>query len=772
MKHFLTILLLAAATVNGAQWYVSPSGAGAKDGQSWDTAWALGDIVWGGGGVNPGDTINLDGGATSQRYTATTDGMFTIGLRGTPSSRITIRVGQDEGHNGNVIFDGAHAYSELIYGQDVGGYVTIDGEYNGACHWYFTNVVHGTDPEAYVVNFHGNMVAPTNTIIRYLDIEAYAGGIDAKFIHGGQVEHCKIVGVRGKCAIYMVGSQMHNESGVYVGEPGWDKTILNNNVVQCYHLAGQGNGPDGLETSWGCTIYSNSIHGEVGSIIPAEHQDLIQQQGQYWKIYNNEIWNSGDSCVDHDTMGGSAVCYGYIYNNVFRNDDGNGTCGVRLYNSYGWAFSSVHDIWIEGNTFADFSKQLAADGVTRYGAALSLRSPNSASSANDTHIRNNIFYNCGGGYSCVMLENINLAQLDFDYNVVNAGAHGNTSISGATQAHGQTGAPTFAVYTEYNPNNDYHLKASDTVATDNGVVVDTYTKDKDNVTRGASYDIGAYEGAGGSPDTNPFVTLSLTSTNFGYVRVGDTRTVSIGVTNIGTNALVGTATGAASPWSVTAGGTYNLTSGNGQTLTVQYAPSATNSADSCIITFPGASNAASFSLNAKAYPLLSGLAFTPEQCLSEQPIVVSNGVAYWTAQITTPASAGRLTVGILATNAGTYYLSNNIYAAGDGANSIYVSADNEPTEPGNVWDIYPYQSYWTNLPAANRGSSGDPNADEFNPKSWTFSAGTYHRFIICTREPDTLMGTWTIGAPSGEAPPAVTNLVIINNLNAEKFEAK
>jgi hypothetical protein len=82
-------------------WYVDADAPGSANGTSWTDAWtSLSEINW--SAVQPGDTIDLSGGAASEVYY----GRCSVGKSGTPGNLITIRGSSDPGHNGSVIIDG------------------------------------------------------------------------------------------------------------------------------------------------------------------------------------------------------------------------------------------------------------------------------------------------------------------------------------------------------------------------------------------------------------------------------------------------------------------------------------------------------------------------------------------------------------------------------------------------------------------------------------------------------------------------------------------
>ena len=114
---------------SGTSWYVDNAATGANNGTSWQNAWrSPANVVWGASGVKAGDTLYISGGSTSKTYLADRNNFLNVGASGTAHSRITIRVGQEVGHNGQVIFDAGGVYSGLIRAAD---YVTVDGEVNG-----------------------------------------------------------------------------------------------------------------------------------------------------------------------------------------------------------------------------------------------------------------------------------------------------------------------------------------------------------------------------------------------------------------------------------------------------------------------------------------------------------------------------------------------------------------------------------------------------------------------------------------------------------------
>jgi hypothetical protein len=85
----------------GAYHYVDNAASGLNTGTSWNDAWeSLMDINW--SVINPGDTIYISGGSTSQKYNE----KLVVGASGTTAKPITITKGKDIKHDGIAIIDG------------------------------------------------------------------------------------------------------------------------------------------------------------------------------------------------------------------------------------------------------------------------------------------------------------------------------------------------------------------------------------------------------------------------------------------------------------------------------------------------------------------------------------------------------------------------------------------------------------------------------------------------------------------------------------------
>ena len=484
-------------------WYVDNAASGANNGTSWSNAWQnFANINW--SSVQPGDTVYISGGSSSKSYFET----LTISKAGTANSRVIIKTGQDAGHTGKVIIDGQFARSNNINFTSSAGYVSIDGSRNGQI-----NMVIQHSQNDGIFDKSANHIE-----LAYLEIQNNGNNgsgdgydVDVSTAPGGnKIHHCSIHD----------NYQDQIRGYIQASAPGFSYYDIYENDIYNIH-------DDGIEmNAGGLVIRDNRIHTRTSGDGDG-HPDGIQIEGaEYLKIYNNEIYDlstsdkgdfSSNALLFVDPVGNSGNRHAhdiYIYNNL-------------LYETYapftdvlvrGISFKlesnmeSAADIYIVNNTIVD---------VPFWGMSVTF---NFKSNVQNVFVENNILYNAaqiadknlffigrsgGGGFS--IGSHGEGKDVTFDYNLINPGQAGNTNISFhgtkysyaafktqfGVQQNEVTTAPEFMFYQPNDVLNDYHLKATDTSAKNQGVALSKtfLAEDKDGTARphGLSWDIGAFE---------------------------------------------------------------------------------------------------------------------------------------------------------------------------------------------------------------------------------------------------------------------------------------
>ena len=129
-------------------------------------------------------------------------------------------------------------------------------------------------------------------------------------------------------------------------------------------------------------------------------------------------------------------------------------------------------------------------------------------------------------------------------------------------------------------------------------------------------------------------------------------------------------------------------------------------------------------------PPVASLNFEAEIGAIASPFYIAGGVVQQDS-MTGIANSGRAAWQFTATNAGSYTVNVVLNAPSEGANSVFINIDGEPTDPTMIWDI-PVTTAFQSRAAAWRGK-GLFNMPEFVPKLWTLSLGP-HMLVIRGRE--------------------------------------
>ncbi len=423
----------------------------------------------------------------------------------------------DANHNGTAVFDydalGETATEDAITMVNR-HYITINGNVKGQNHIVFKNLrnitgnPHGVgegSTEANCITGTGN----SNIVIDHIDfincnnpIRLRGGGA------GNEVMHSNLKEVRGDVAIMIDG-----------GANRWDANKIHDNYIELlYNTAAPPNqansrygGPDGIQTSSGMSIYNNTFRYVKTSVYTStQHPDILQIQGNFIKVFNNEFINIADSGIDYDCYSNSTPHDVWIYNNLFRIVELIDTYPeyFRFYISMDRPLTSITNFKILNNTFADNT----GANHTGYTAVRfnGFRKNNPAGSGNE--IENNIFYNCGNGsqYPDILIAHSNGFTDDsftFDANIYynnnnsafiqyNGTGYSASEWIALKEPHGKTDAPLFVRYSPNSADNDFHLAPGDKTAGNSGISLSRYfNDDKDGKPRpqGSGWSIGAYQ---------------------------------------------------------------------------------------------------------------------------------------------------------------------------------------------------------------------------------------------------------------------------------------
>lgn len=717
-------------------------------------------MVWGSAGVKAGDTLYISGGSTSKVYTES----WAVGASGTAAS--PIRIGIDASnpqHNGLVIFDYDFAGDLATFNGITchRSHIIFDGEVNGQSRLVISNLRNYLNRYA-CYGLYAN--STTGVVVNHLLSTNCNNPVRIASSTGFRVSNCGFYQVRGDAAIDAGGS-----SG------GWDANLVYSNRFEllCNYAIPSGKssayvGPDGVQCSHGLSVFRNTFLSRPTSIYTSDqHTDDLQATGNYLKIYENEFINVGDSIFDYDCYANANPHDVWIYNNVFRitNSFDQYPEYFRLYASFN-SVASISNFKIFNNTFIDNNFPYRVIRFDMFRA-----SP----TASGIEIKNNLFYNCGGGNSAspiIYIENstgftsdsfsfgnnIYYSPTASQYVVFRGTTYTTVNWVNTQEPTGSTAAPAFVSYAPFAPGNNFRLAAADTVARNRGVsLASFFTTDKDGNPRGTDggWDIGAYEFQFSGPNTNPIAYVAPASIYFGSVPVGGSAQTNFTIQNRGGGILSGAIT-AAAPFSVVSGSSFQLASNQSQVVTVRYSPTGPGAHAQTLMVSGG--GGATVQLGGTAWAVLPGNTFESYAGTISAPFVTNSG-GYISQPIATGlAGSGSAVYGFRITNAGNYVVAVNLNAADDAANSLFVNIDGEPTDPAMIWDI-PVTSGFETRVASWRGK-GTFDQNEFVPVVFYLTADT-HRLVIRGREAGVQVGRITLSPLTVARPSPPQRLRIV-----------
>ena len=372
------ILITGTANALPASWYVDNALVGGNnDGTSWTNAWrSFAAINW--TTVQPGDTIYISGGTSTQTYTD----IVTIGKSGISGNPITIAVdATNPSHNGTVIFNYNYCGNSctstgLTINQN---YIVLSGSVGGTNHIQINNI-HNTTTSRSSIGISGSY--NVGVVIDHVTFINDNNPMRFDYANGVTVHDCTMTQLTGDAGIAMNAS-----TGTF------GKNLIYNNYIEPNMNAAVG-GPDGIQGGSGISIYNNIIKEVINAGITSsqQHPDMMQIQGNYIKVYGNSFVNAGDSTFDFDCWANSTPHDIWLYNNIFRMTAVSGDGypeAFRMYCSSG-ALSSINNVKILNNDFVD-------SGLDYYLIRFDSFNGNPTGAGNE--VKNNVFYNVGGGAS-------------------------------------------------------------------------------------------------------------------------------------------------------------------------------------------------------------------------------------------------------------------------------------------------------------------------------------------------------------------------------------
>lgn len=680
---------LASSSSFAANWFVSASVASSGNGQSWSTAWKQpSNIAW--SSVQPGDTIWIAGG----NYT----GGLSIGKSGTAGNYIYIKRVTSADTAATSAAGWSSAFDSQVIVTSSGplrtpaAYIYIDGRMDMGMRFEVTNGG-GLPTSADVTG--GNFVTLTNLDLVGPNASAYPDGSSCG---------SALVNFNGDCSGVMIGYG-------YVPNPGADNITVSHCRVRGHPNEFWFSQARNITVEY-CKIYDNGAANSAtwhGNMMIVNGSDGITFR--YNEVYN---WQ-----VEGLYPWGSASRNWRIYGNLFRDGIGgkNGSTH-RFLELRSYSGTVTHGpFYVYNNTIVNCWAAITRGDTTVFWTA-------------DSEVRNNLVYNVTGG---------GIGYLP--------------SIASNNQT------PTSDPFVSSSTKN-YQIVAtvSASMPKNAGVAIansgtHTYDRDMNGFTRGGdgAWDIGAFEQGGTvAAPTNPIVSLTTSTLNFGSLSVGTTSNMTVTVRNAGAGTLSGSVS-ATLPFSVVSGGTYSLGSNQSQVVTLRYAPTSAGS-HSQSLTFSGGGGT-TLSVSGSAWAPLTGNSFSATAGTITSPFVTT-GTYISQASETTLAASGRAVYGFTVTNAGSYLVAASVNAANAGANSLFINVDAEPTDPTSIWDI-PTTTGFENRTVAWRGTGTD-TASQFNPKVFTLSAGT-HQLIVRGREANVQLSQFSIV----KMPEAPSNLVAV-----------
>ncbi len=381
---------------------------------------------------------------------------------------MTYKVGTDSGHNGLIIFDGED-HQFFITGSDYAVFDFVVGGTYGAQAINYTNLI------VYADNSTG------------MKIKGIRGAVGVRMYYSDLYELAYLYILPYKTLDIIIGLSGPLNIGAF------GRNSIHHCTLFPWRQDTQGGlGDDAIQWGSDIDIYNNTIKGYPTTYTYDQHQDGIQINASYVRIYNNTFVDLGNCGVFVELMGGDKA-YNYIWNNIFYSTSATYAGGHAIEFASRSSVISVSHVWIINNTSVDKTQNLG------------YRITNSSADTvwSDVHVVNNLLANCGqlDSSSAITAAEAPAPSLEMAYNRAVAWSVGSSVIAPANNPDpGGDSDLQFVTYSVYGgDSNNLRLASSDTGAKQAGVNLAESASfaitDKDGTMRPSvgNWSLGAYE---------------------------------------------------------------------------------------------------------------------------------------------------------------------------------------------------------------------------------------------------------------------------------------
>lgn len=459
-----------------ATYYVSPSGDNTT-GADWAHAWTTLPTTT----VHTpaaGDTVYIDGGATSVTYDLTVPWAIKVGTTG---NRIIYQIGQDSGHNGLAIFNftGTPPATWL----DNQGYYTVSGKLgdgsDGISHIKLTGW------QSWI---GGNVPEVTLEYITETDDATLRQAIGCG---GGECSSFTISRCQMKVGNWSAGA---NESLVAIGRedttPGYAVNLVEYCTLELPKSVSGGNGWDGLNGGNGMSVRYNTISW-FSSDYPLGPG---QQHADGWQCiagdYQEFIGNTVIGCPNYAFFREVRIAPGFAHLRAWNNrlimgfDNHLGSPGAIVIGpggGYNDTVCAIDDVTVYNNTIIDYDagSSIAENTANQYPSGTPI-----VTTWTNCYIRNNALINS----LPVLMDADPASHPTADHNVVRTAGQAATEL---------------VSYTQYGAVQDARLTTAATALIGQGTnLYSAFTTYRDGTSRAnAAFDIGSEPQSGGGPIT-------------------------------------------------------------------------------------------------------------------------------------------------------------------------------------------------------------------------------------------------------------------------------